>query len=272
MDAMTLLTAASGTWLMLAVLMSIGWFVEQRTGNSGWVDVVWTVAMGLAGVVGATGLFSFAGLSDRQMLVTGMILVWALRLAAHISRRTTTVGDDPRYASLRSQWGARASHNMFWLLQAQAALSLPMALAVLLAAWNPSPLFKLLDWIAIVVFVAGLAGSAIADFQLTQFKQQPTSTGRICNTGLWAWSRHPNYFFEWLVWVAFALLALSGLEQWPWGLLALAGPICMFWLLRYVSGVPPLEQHMLAKYRADYANYQKTTSAFFPLPPSTTSR
>ena len=268
MDALTLLGVAVIAWLMLAVFMAFAWLVDQRTGNSGWVDVVWTGAMGFTGVAGATAAYSLGSLGARQILVATLILIWALRLAGHIVRRTTVIADDPRYAKLRIQWGPDAARNMLYLLQAQAALSLPMVLSVMLAAWNPQPIFSVMDIIAVAVFAIGLAGSAIADLQLTRFKQLPTSHGRVCDTGLWAWSRHPNYFFEWLVWIAFALLAINASGDWPWGYLALAGPICMYWLLRYVSGVPPLEAHMLAKYGNHYASYRKSTSVFFPQPPS----
>lgn len=267
MDVLTLLTVAFSLWFMLALFMSAAWLIERRTGNSGWVDVVWTAAIGTTCITGATTAFALANLNDRQILVAVLILIWALRLAIHISWRSSMVADDPRYVKLKDQWGADASRNMFWLLQTQAGLSLPMVLSVVLAAWNPAPLFSIMDFVAIVVFAAGLIGSAIADMQLTRFKQQSTSKGRVCNTGLWSWSRHPNYFFELLVWVAFALFALNLSGDWPWGFVALTGPACMYWLLRYVSGVPPLEDHMMAKYGANYEQYQKNTSVFFPRPP-----
>lgn len=272
MDFLTLLALVLGLWLMLAVFMTAAWWIERRTGNSGWVDVVWTSAMGLTGIAGATTVFSFGELSDRQVLIALLVLLWALRLAGHIAYRTITVSDDPRYAKLRLQWGTKASRRMLWLLQAQAALSVPMVVSIALGAWNPAPLFAATDWIAIILFCVGLIGSAVADKQLTHFKQSSDVSGRVCTTGLWAWSRHPNYFFEWLVWVAFALFAITLSGSWGWGYIALAGPACMYWLLRYVSGVPPLEEHMLAKYGAAYLSYQTTTSAFFPLPPSNPSQ
>jgi steroid 5-alpha reductase family enzyme len=271
MSFLTLLELVLGLWLMLAVLMTMAWWIEQHTGNSGWVDVVWTSAMGLTGIVGAMATYSFGDLSNRQLLVVAMVVVWAMRLAGHIARRTTTVSDDPRYAKLRLQWGTEASRNMLWLLQAQASLSVPMALAIVLGAWNPAPLFTTTDWVALLVFCVGFAGSALADSQLTRFKKN-SSSGQVCNTGLWSWSRHPNYFFEWLVWVAFALFAINVAGDWNWGYIALIGPACMYWLLRYVSGVPPLEEHMLAKHCAAYATYQTSTSVFVPLPPSISSR
>lgn len=268
MDLLTLLTVILGLWLMLVIMMTVAWRIEQRTDNSGWVDVVWTSAMGVTGITGATAAYSFDDLSDRQLLVVVLVLVWALRLAWHIGWRTTTVSDDPRYAKLRLQWGAAASRKMFQLLQAQAALSVPMVFAIVLGAWNPAPLSTVTDWIAACLFCVGLAGSEVADLQLTQFKRSTDVSDRVCDTGLWAWSRHPNYFFEWLIWVAFALFAIDLSGGWAWGYVAFIGPACMYWLLRYVSGIPPLEEHMLAKYGAAYAAYQKSTSMFVPLPPS----
>jgi len=269
MDLLTLLPIVLGLWAVFAGLMAMAWVIEQRTGNAGWVDVSWTAAMGIVGVIGVF-LFAPRDLGAREFLVVGMVAVWALRLAGHISWRSTTVSDDPRYVKLRRQWGKSASRNMFWFLQAQAAFSVPMLVAIILAAWNPATLLTGLDPLAIALFSIALVGSATADAQLARFKKTG-STGQVCDTGLWAWSRHPNYFFEWLIWVSFALLAVNLAGAWPWGYLAMLGPACMFWLLRYVSGVPPLEDHMVAKYGAAYRTYQSSTSVFFPLPPSRSS-
>ena len=142
-----------------------------------------------------------------------------------------------------------------------------MVLSIALAAWNPAALWTPMDALAIIVIASGLAGSAVADWQLAHFKRTVTRPGQVCDVGLWSWSRHPKYFFEWLIWLGFALFAIELSGSWSWGYLALAGPTCMYWLLRYVSGVPPLENHMLAKYGELYANYQRTTSTFFPIPP-----
>ena len=267
MTALTLLGAVFAIWLMLALHMLVAWRIEQRTGNSGWVDVAWTIAMGLTGIAAAAAWFAVDDIGSRQLLVVALVAIWALRLAGHISRRTTLVSDDPRYAKLREEWGDASPRNMFWLLQAQAALSVPMVLSIALAAWNPIALWTPMDALAIIVTAVGLAGSAVADWQLSRFKGTVTRPGQVCDVGLWSWSRHPNYFFEWLIWLGFALFAIDLSGSWSWGYLALAGPTCMYWLLRYVSGVPPLENHMLAKYGELYANYQRTTSTFFPIPP-----
>jgi steroid 5-alpha reductase family enzyme len=173
--------------------------------------------------------------------------------------------DDPRYAALVRRWGEDAKRQMFILLQKQAIVTVPLALALFLAAHNPAPLFRLLDYAALAVVLIGLAGESIADRQLTAWMKSKGKDEVICERGLWRWSRHPNYFFEWMFWVAIPLLAIAG--GYPWGWLAFAAPLCIYWLLVYVSGIPPLEEHMVQKYGAAYRSYQARTSAFFPLPP-----
>jgi steroid 5-alpha reductase family enzyme len=118
------------------------------------------------------------------------------------------------------------------------------------------------------VLLAAIAGEALADGQLRQFRADPGNRGRVCDIGLWGWSRHPNYFFEWLGWVAYPLLAIDLRGDYPFGWLALSAPAFMYWLLVYVSGVPPLEQQMLRSRGAAYREYQGRVSAFFPLPPA----
>ena len=175
--------------------------------------------------------------------------------------------DDPRYAALIRNWGSDAGRQMFLLLQKQALVSIPLALAMLLAAWNPVP-FRAGDVLAIVVLAIAIVGEGIADRQLARFRRDKGGQGEICDAGLWAWSRHPNYFFEWLGWVAYPILAidLGGIH--PYGWLALLGPAVMYWLLVHVSGIPPLEAHMVERHGERYRRYQARTSAFFLLPPA----
>ena len=118
--------------------------------------------------------------------------------------------------------------------------------------------------------LAGIAGEGMADAQMHAFRADVSNKGKVCERGLWAWSRHPNYFFEWLVWLAYPLIAAGGLPAFWW--LAFIGPLLMYWLLTRVSGVPPLEEAMLASRGELYADYQRRVSAFFPLPPSRSSR
>jgi steroid 5-alpha reductase family enzyme len=267
MSAATIVIAIVAQWVALAGIMAAAWRIQQRTGNAGYVDAVWTFGLGAVGAVSALApVGGLAAPSGRQLLVAVIVLAWSLRLGTHIVQRSRRRGDDPRYAALIRGWGADAAGQMFVLLQKQALVSVPMALTLFLAAHNPLALFRVADLVALVLLVTAVVGEAIADRQLRAFAAT-SAKGRICDRGLWAWSRHPNYFFEWLFWVGLALLAIDTTGAYPWGWLALSGPLCMYWLLVYVSGIPPLEQHMLERYGEAYRAYQARTSAFFPLPP-----
>jgi steroid 5-alpha reductase family enzyme len=255
----------------LSAIMTLAWVIQQRTGNSGWVDTVWTFGLGLVGIVAGLAPAGQSDASWRGVVVAAFFVVWALRLGLHIARRTAGITDDPRYAELIKGWGASARSEMFWLLQKQALVSIPLAAGAVIAAHNPDPHFRLADAIAIGIMLAALAGEAVADRQLRQFRSDGNA-GRICDVGLWRYSRHPNYFFEWLGWLAFPLLAISLTGSYPLGWLALAAPVCMYWLLVHVSGIPPLEEHMLRSRGAAYKAYQRRTSAFFPRPPSVEGR
>ncbi|MBN9023920.1 MAG: DUF1295 domain-containing protein [Rhizobiales bacterium] len=250
----------------LSAAMCVAWLLWRRTGNAGWVDTTWTFALGLAGAGGAAIALAAGIPPARPVIVVAFAAAWSLRLGLHIARRTGGIADDPRYARLAAGWGADAPRQMFLLLQKQALVSIPLALAMVLAAFNPAP-FAAGDGIAILILVAAIAGEGLADRQLRAFRAAPDHRGRICDVGLWAWSRHPNYFFEWMGWLAYPLLAIDLAGSHPFGWAALAAPNCMYWLLVHVSGIPPLETHMVEKHGAAYRAYQARVSAFFPLPP-----
>jgi steroid 5-alpha reductase family enzyme len=267
MSFVTISAVIVGQWAALAAIMAVAWAVQQRTGNSGYVDAIWTFGLGAVGVISAAMPFGATEvLSSRQLLVAGIVLAWSLRLGLHILSRSKARGDDPRYAALIKEWSAGARREMFWLLQKQALVTVPLALTLFLAAHSPAPLFRTVDVIALLVLVGSILGEGVADRQLRAFAASGAKR-RVCDRGLWRWSRHPNYFFEWLLWVAFALFAIDPTGHYPFGWLALSGPLCMYWLLVYVSGIPPLEAHMIGKYGEAYRAYQRRTSAFFPLPP-----
>jgi steroid 5-alpha reductase family enzyme len=251
----------------LSAIMTFAWIVQQRTGNSGWVDTVWTFGLGLTGAAAALASLPGATVQPRQLMVAGLAVVWAARLGLHIATRTAKIVDDPRYAKMIEDWGDRARQEMFWLLQKQAIVSIPLVLAMFLAAHNPAPSLTTADVVAVAVMAIAVAGEGIADWQLHVFKSNPANKGGINDVGLWRWSRHPNYFFETFGWLAYPLLAINLTGAYPWGWLAFAAPACMYWLLVYVSGIPPLEEHMLRTRGDKFRAYQRRTNAFFPAPP-----
>jgi steroid 5-alpha reductase family enzyme len=255
--------------LALSALMATAWAVQQRTGNSGWVDTIWAFSLGLVGV--GTALWPVAGVAPnaRQWLVAVLVAVWSLRLGIHIAVRTADVTDDPRYAALASEWGVSAPRRMFVFLQNQGFGSIPLAFAIFVAARFPSDTVRLQDFLGALILIVGIAGEALADAQLKRFRADPANIGRVCDVGLWRWSRHPNYFFEWFGWLAYPTIAISPADPfyYPWGLTTLLAPIFMYWILVYVTGIPPLEQQMLRSRGDRFRDYQLRTSMFFPLPP-----
>ncbi len=244
--------------LALFPAMAGAWWLQRRSGNAGWVDVVWTFSLGLAGVVAVLA----TGQGARAWLVAALVAAWALRLGLYILGRTRQGPEDARYKHFRREWGAAFQPRMFGFLMIQAAAAALLLLPMVLAAASPRPL-GWPDALAVLVLAVAVVGEGMADAQLGRFRANPANHGKVCDTGLWAWSRHPNYFFEWLHWLAYPLFALGADHGW----LALLGPAFMYWLLVHVSGIPPLEAQMLRSRGEAYRAYQGRVSAFLPLPP-----
>jgi len=252
----------------LCLAMALGWELQRRTGNGGWADVVWSFATGAAGLV-----YALAPLGDwrpgpRAWLTALLVGGWSLRLGSHLWRRTSGARhEDARYAEFRREWGPAFQRRMFGFLQAQALASALLTLAMLAAARNPAPFLAWSDVGGLALLFVAIGGEGVADAQLARFKSDPAHRGGICEAGLWAWSRHPNYFFEWLGWLAYAVVAIGPAGAWPPGWVALIGPVFMFALLRYVSGVPPTDAAMAKSRGPSFAAYKARVSPFFPLPP-----
>ncbi|MDE2579402.1 MAG: DUF1295 domain-containing protein [Hyphomicrobiales bacterium] len=252
-----LVTAA----LLLTTAMTLAWAVERRTGGSGWIDVIWTFAVGAA-TLGALALAPLA--QQRALLIGAAVGAWSLRLGAHLFARTRKTPVDARYAALMQSWGAQASVRLLAFLQIQALAGFVLVSCALLAAKAPAPVWSLGAVLLTVCAFASIAGEAVADAQLAAWRRAPT-VDRICDRGLWRISRHPNYFFEWLFWAAVAALALAPPASFvSWA--ALAAPAMMYWLLRYASGVPHLEAHMRRTRGQAFEAYARRTPAFFPDP------
>lgn len=249
----------------LMIVMAIAWFVHRRTKNAGWIDALWTFGTGLSASIAA--LVPVDGASaERQMLVAGLAFIWAARLGMHIVRRNLTRPDDPRYATIYAEYGVDAERRFFWFLQQQAWCGGVLIAAICVAAWRPGDHLTLQDLIGGSILLIAIVGEALADRQLRRFSRDPRNRGRVCDQQLWRLSRHPNYFFEWLGWLAYPVIAIDLSGVYPWGWLALGAPALMYWLLVHVSGIPPLERQMLASRGSAYDAYRARTNAFFPGP------
>jgi steroid 5-alpha reductase family enzyme len=250
----------------LSAIMAAAWLVQQKSGSTGWVDVTWS--FGVGGVASGAALLPLHTPWPhwRQLSVAFLAACWCVRLGVHIARRTQAARDDPRYRDLIVQWGDMAPRRMFWFLQSQAAVGALLALSAALAAHNPDPTARLQDLAGLGLLFGAIIGEAVADRQLRLFKLHAGNRGTVCNVGLWSWSRHPNYFFEWLSWVSYPLVAIDFAGHNPYGWLALAAPVCMYWVLVHASGIPPLERYMLRSRGEAFRAYQRRTRAFFPFP------
>ena len=245
--------------IVIAAVMIITWVVSLVLRDASVVDPVWPLAF-IA--VAITALIAGGGDEGRRILIACVVAIWGARLSIHLLVRNAGKGEDFRYAAMRAKRGHR-----FWLTSLvtvfllQGLLVWVVSLPVQLSAIPDRPL----GWLAIIgaiVWVLGVVFEAIGDAQLTRFKANPASRGQVLDTGLWRYTRHPNYFGDFLVWWGIFLIAAeSGAGAW-----GVAGPLLMTLLLVKVSGAGLLEKDIAVR-RPGYADYVRRTSGFIPLPP-----
>jgi steroid 5-alpha reductase family enzyme len=246
-------------WLAAAALMTTLWLVQRRTRNAGIVDVAWALA---TGALGAAFAVSADGAWPRGLVVAALAAVWGVRLGVHLWTRVAREAEDGRYRQMRAEWGAAADRNLLVFFQVQALWAVLFALPMLAAAGSPVP-WSVWDAIGVGLWLTGLCGETIADRQLAAFRAAPANRGRVCQTGLWRYSRHPNYFFEWLHWWSYVTLAVHAPLWW----VPLAAVGAMGWFITRVTGIPPTEAQAVRSRGDAYRHYQRTTSAFVPWPP-----
>ena len=247
----------------LLALMLVTWGLSLILRDVSIVDVAWGVAFV---VVAWTGFALGDGDRARRGLVAALVTLWGLRLAGYIARRKLSERrEDPRYAAWRERHGARfplVSLVSVFLLQG--ALALVVSLPLQGAATHDGGLAAL-DFAGVAVWAAGVFFEAVGDAQLARFKADPANKGTVMERGLWRYTRHPNYFGDFLVWWGLYLIALSAGAWWT-----LPGPLVMTLLLTRVSGKDHLERSLSR--RPGYADYVRRTSGFVPLPPRGASR
>jgi steroid 5-alpha reductase family enzyme len=253
-----ILSALAGLCVGFAFL----YLLARRIDNYGIVDIAWSYAFAAL----ALGYALLApGWPARRALIAAMAILWSLRLGTHLYRRVMGHHpvEDGRYVQLRRDWAANFAPKMFGFFQLQAASVVLLGVAFFLACLNPAPQLHPLELAGAALWLLALAGEALADHQLAAFKQDAAHRGQVCDRGLWHYSRHPNYFFEWLVWVAYFVFALAS----PHGWIAIIGPASILFLLLRVTGIPLTEEQSLRSKGDAYRRYQQTTSAFVPWPP-----
>ncbi len=251
-----LITGLAGSFLLFCAL----WIVQVIRRDAGVVDIGWTVGVGAMAIyAAATG----EGWLPRRILLACMGGIWSLRLAGYIFRNRIMNGaEDARYQRLRAHWSSKANAWFFLFFTSQSLLVALFALPFLPAAQNGLQQVSGFDFLALITWITAMTGEWIADLQLARFRDQPGNRGKVCREGLWNWSRHPNYFFEWLHWFAYVFLA-AGAPGFGW---SLVGPVAMYLFLMHITGVPHVERESLAKRGDAYREYQRTTRMLIPIP------
>jgi steroid 5-alpha reductase family enzyme len=232
-----------------------------RLRNFGIVDVAWAgcfAPLALLYAVAGSGAFM------HRVLAALLACIWSVRLALHLGRRVAShhPREDGRYAKLREEWAQHLHLKMGGFFVLQGLLVVLLSLPFALLATVPRGNFGYLEAASLLLVLLSVTGEALADSQLEAFKLDPSRRGKVCDRGLWRWSRHPNYFFEWLVWVGFALAAMAH----PSGWLAWLCPLLMLWFLTRMTGIRYTEEQLLRSKGEAYRNYQLRTSAFLPWP------
>lgn len=257
---MSILITILVPWLALSVFMGALWGYQKRTNNAGIVDVAWSFGTALCAVWFA---LRAGGAVQRRVLVGVIAAVWGIRLGYYLFARLRGAHEDRRYTMLREKWGERTQQKMFVVFQIQAFWAVLFALPMLLAASNDQPALAWSDWLGLGLWLVSIAGTTISDSQLDRFRRRPENAGGVCRSGLWRYSRHPNYFFEWIHWWAYVAIGFGG----DWGWLSLLGPAVMLFFLLRITGIPLTEKALVLSRGDAYRQYQRTTSAFIPLPP-----
>ncbi len=242
---------------MVAVMMGL-WVLQLRVRNASIADVGWCgglIAVVLWYATQATGE------TERKVLMAALAMLYAGRLGFYILlNRVIGKPEEARYRRLRAHWGSSEPIRMFGYFQLQALAVMVFSLPFLVLIQNPKPPFALIELVGLLIWIVAVSGEATADWQLAQFRSKSWNRDKVCRDGLWRYSRHPNYFFEWLHWWAYVVMGVGA----PGWLLTWIGPIGMGWALLKVTGIPWVERQALESRGEEYRRYQQTTNMFFP--------
>jgi steroid 5-alpha reductase family enzyme len=248
-------------YLAMVPVMVALWVLHLWMRNASLADVGWCI--GLIAVV-LWYVTQATGENERKVLVAALAVIYAGRLGLHVLLdRVLGKAEDARYRRQREEWGASAGWVMFGYFQLQAIAAVGFSLPFLVVIQNPWPPFALTELLGGLLWLIAVSGEAVADWELARFRAVPSNRNRVCRDGLWFYSRHPNYFFEWLHWWTYVVMAI-GAPGWP---LTLIGPVVMGWALFKITGIPLAEAQAVARRGEDYRRYQQTTSCFVPWPP-----
>jgi steroid 5-alpha reductase family enzyme len=246
--------------IALVIVFTSVWAWQIKSKNAGMIDPIWAMSLGAVAV-----LYAWLAIGDKTTRVAVGIggLIWGMRLGLHLWKRNAGHDEDPRYHKFREQWGVDVNKKMFGFFQLQVVISMLLSIAFIVPVYRVSAPSVWTLIVSAIIWLISILGEALADRQLHAFKADPANKGKVCQAGFWRYSRHPNYFFECVHWVAYIPL---GLSAGAWVIVMVLPPVLMAWLLMKVSGVPMVEAESARK-RPGYADYMRTTSALIPWPP-----
>jgi steroid 5-alpha reductase family enzyme len=256
MELITILGISSVT---VFVVMALTWVLQYYLKNAGIVDVAWSYNFLLLAII---YLITTEGYLYRKLLIALMVTIWGLRLGTYLLIRTAShiKEEDGRYKQLRTEWKKNLQLKFFLFFQFQGVLNLLLSFLFLIISLNTDSEIKPIEVIGGVIWLIAITGEALADYQLKRFKSNAENKGKVCQSGLWYYSRHPNYFFELLIWVAYFIMALGS----PLGWISIFCPLMIGYFLFRVTGIPMTEEQAIRSKGEAYSEYQKTTSAFIP--------
>jgi steroid 5-alpha reductase family enzyme len=243
---------------VVAGLMFVLWLLHFPLGNAAIVDVGWAIGLALLALLYALHV---VGYWRRTLILVPMVAIWSLRLAFYLLfARVNGQPEEGRYVELRRKWGTHIGLKFLLFFELQALLCVVLSIPFLLAMHDPSHGSSNYENAGAMLWLIAFIGEMASDAQLARFKRDPKNKGRVCNLGLWRYSRHPNYFFEFLVWVSFALVALPA----KYGYMGFLSPALILYLLLRVTGIPATEAQALRTKGDAYREYRRTTSVFIP--------
>lgn len=244
-------------WLIIFLFMTLLWLIHFPIKNAAIVDVGWTFSLLILPVFYATQ----AGWTVRSILIVTMAALWALRLGGYLFfTRIWKAEEEGRYITLREKWQPYTGLKFFIFFQAQGLMDVILSIPFLLAILNPEPVIHWLEWLAVLIFLLAFVGETASDWQLHSFKKNPENKGKICQKGLWNYSRHPNYFFETVIWLSWGLFALLS----PYGWVGLIAPAVIISSIWKVTGIPATEEQNRKSKGEAWLEYERTTSVFVP--------
>jgi len=239
--------------------MALVWVWAHKIKNAGVVDIFWSYNFPVIAII----LLALApGFGIRKTMICAMVIIAGLRLGTHLAIRIVSHirEEEGRYQQLRKEWAPNAERRFFFFFQFQGISNVLLAIPFFVSAMNTSPELSIFEYIGFVIWFISVTGETIADRQLAAFKKDKTNKDKVCDIGLWHYSRHPNYFFEWLMWVAYFVFALGS----PYGYLAVISPAIILYLLLKVTGIPATEEQSLRSKGETFKRYQASTSVFVP--------